>query len=74
MDNKAGFTGPKHVDTSIKGWIRDENAQVPAFNLTGPLLKLRVTGLSETGSVEGAVGPSFIEPRRRLAKEGVTKV
>lgn len=66
IDNKAGLTGPKQADSSIYIWIAYRNAQVPKFNLAGPLLKLRVTGLSETGSVDGAIGPSLTEPHRRL--------
>lgn len=66
IDNKAGLTGPKHADSSIYNWNAYKNAQIPGFNLAGPLLKFRVTGLSDTGSVDGAIGPSLIEPRRRL--------
>ena len=66
IDNKAGLTGPKHANTSIYNWIAYKNAQVPEFNLAGPLLKLRVTGLSETGSVDGAIGPSLIGPHQKL--------
>lgn len=54
-----------HADTSMYNWIAHKNAQIPEFNLAGPLLKLRVTGLSEMGSVDGAIGPSLIAPRRR---------
>lgn len=32
----------------------------PVFAFTGPLLKLKVTGLSDMGRAEGADGPALV--------------
>jgi hypothetical protein len=73
IDNSAGFTGPEGIALSIDHCNGYKPGSVPAFSLTGPLLKLRVTGLSETGRADGAAGPSFVDPERISVSRGKNK-